>query len=45
MEDTTSKHARHVEYWKDQLNDAKQRHLGLQMQYERLQRKQQQSSV
>lgn len=39
LESTQRKNSRREEYWKDQMNDAKQRYLGLQMQYERLQRK------
>lgn len=34
-----AKNARREEYWKDQMNDAKQRYLALQMQYERAQRR------
>ena len=37
--DVQAKNARREEYWKDQMNDAKQRYLALQMQYERAQRR------
>ena len=37
--DVQAKNTRREEYWKDQMNDAKQRYLALQMQYERAQRR------